>query len=281
VFLFISPLRYVSALAALSAMQAVIIFSVFLLASAAEDQNQTYQSLRGSRSLPAVVGNTTATTTTTHAAEAGVSEDAMQEGGRMGSGAAAAGANDTDSAASDLAALIGMARGHPGGNVSGVSEDGVQALLLRGGGWHRGGDKVWGGGTGMESITRGNVHYYDAGMYAARARCGGAGCALITNPAGHRTVRKFHIHFVHYHRYGSKLHRRLESKVCGRYGWHGGFPCGGRASYFPGFPAVFSRAMAAGGIRHASVIAWPGSCGGRGTIVELAYGCSIEHAIRR
>lgn len=161
------------------------------------------------------------------------------------------------------------------------SEDGVEGLLLTSGGWHQGGDKMWGSGAGVESITSGNVGYYNAGMYAARARCGGAGCALITNPPGHRSVNQFHIHFVHFHGYGASLKRRLESRVCGRSGWHGGgLPCGGRAAYFPGFPGVFRAAMAAGGIHHASVIAWPAACGGRGTIVEMAYGCSIEHQIR-
>merc|ERR1719277_1526295 len=162
-----------------------------------------------------------------------------------------------------------------------VSEVGMEALLLMSGGWHQGGDKMWGSGIGVESINSGNVGYYNAGMYAARSRCGGAGCALIVNPPGHRSVQQFHIHFVHYHSYGANLKRRLESEVCGKDGWHsGGFPCGGRAKYLPGFPGVFRTAMSGGDIKHASVIAWPESCGGRGTIVELAYGCSIEHQIR-
>jgi len=183
-------------------------------------------------------------------------------------------------AAADLAALAALAANlSEGSNVS--ADGGVESLLLLRGGWHQGGDKMWGSGTGVESISHGNVGYYDAGMYAAHARCGGAGCALIVNPPGHRSVQQFHIHFVHYRGYGASLKRRLEGRVCGRYGWHGGgLPCGGSAAYFPGFPAVFSKAMAGGHIHHASVIAWPASCGGRGTIVELAYGCSIEHQIR-
>merc|ERR1711972_1001908 len=137
------------------------------------------------------------------------------------------------------------------------------------------------GGGGLESINSGNVGYYDQGMYAAHARCGGSGCALIVNPPGHRTVNQFHIHFVHYEGYGSSLKQKLEGEVCGKSGWHGGgLPCGGKAAFFSGFPAVFSEAMTAGGFAHASVIAWPASCGGSGTIVELAYGCSIEHQIR-
>jgi hypothetical protein len=153
----------------------------------------------------------------------------------------------------------------------------------RGGGhgWHWGGDKVWGSGSGMESISSGNVGYFDSGMQAARGHCGGAGCALITNPAGHRSINQFHIHSVNYAGWGASLHKRLESKVCGKGGWHGGgLPCGGKAAFFPGFPAVFSKAMGGGSISHASVVAWPGSCGGDGTIVELAFGCSIEHQIR-
>jgi len=150
-----------------------------------------------------------------------------------------------------------------------------------GGGWYQGGDKMWGSGAGTESITGGNVHYYDSGMSAARARCGGSGCALIINPPGHRSINKAHIHFVHYGGYGHSLKSRMEKKVCGHGGWHGGgLPCGGKAKFFPGFPGVFSAAMSGGSVAHASVIAWPASCGGSGTIVELAYGCSIEHQIR-
>merc|ERR1711933_683241 len=142
----------------------------------------------------------------------------------------------------------------PEGNVS---EDALSphVLLSSVGGWYQGGDKMWGSGAGLESIDSGNVGYYDQGMYAARARCGSAGCALIVNPPGHRTVNQFHIHFVHYQSYGRDLKRRLESKVCGRSGWQrGSLPCGGKAAYFPGFPGVFSKAMTVGGLQHASVI---------------------------
>merc|ERR1712050_580140 len=110
-----------------------------------------------------------------------------------------------------------------------VSEDALQphVPLSSTGGWHQGGDKMWGSGAGLESINSGNVGYYDQGMDAAHARCGGAGCALIVNPPGHRTVNTFHIHFVHYASYGSNLKRKLESQVCGKGGWHGaGLPCG-------------------------------------------------------
>lgn len=112
-------------------------------------------------------------------------------------------------------------------------------------------------------------------------RCGGSGCALIVNPPGHRTINQFHIHFVRYAGYGSNLKGRLERRVCGKSGWRsGGLPCHGKAIFKSGFPGIFSVAMSGGGLRHASVIAWPGSCGGSGTIIELAYGCSIEHQIR-
>lgn len=156
------------------------------------------------------------------------------------------------------------------------------ALLGSSSGWSQGGDKMWGSGRGIENVNSGNVGYYDRGMDAARSRCGGSGCALLTNPPGHRTVQQFHIHFIHYQGYGASLKHRLESMVCSSPGaWRGGhLPCGGRAAFFPGFPGVFSKAMSGGNIHHASVIAWPASCGGRGTIVELAYGCSIEHQIR-
>mmetsp|Transcript_21246 Transcript_21246/g.39981 ORF Transcript_21246/g.39981 Transcript_21246/m.39981 type:complete len:235 (+) Transcript_21246:82-786(+) len=148
-------------------------------------------------------------------------------------------------------------------------------------GWAQGGDKMWGAGTGMEDINSGNVGYYDQGMYAARGRCGGSGCALITNPMHHRSINQFHIHFVHYAGYGASLKHRLEKRVCGHGGWQsGGFPCGGRAKFVSGFPGIFSTAMTGGGLSHASVIAWPGSCGGSGTIIELAFHCSIEHQIR-
>eukprot|EP00931_Biecheleriopsis_adriatica_P120373 TRINITY_DN95494_c0_g1_i1.p1 TRINITY_DN95494_c0_g1~~TRINITY_DN95494_c0_g1_i1.p1 ORF type:complete len:245 (-),score=43.65 TRINITY_DN95494_c0_g1_i1:43-744(-) len=150
-----------------------------------------------------------------------------------------------------------------------------------GAGWSQIGDKMFGSGAGMETINSGNVDYYNQGMYAAAARCGGAGCALITNPAGHRSIDTFHIHFVHFASYGANLKRKLEQRVCGKGGWHGGgLPCGGKAAFFSGFPKVFSVAMGGANIHHASVIAWPASCGGTGTIVELAFGCSIEHQIR-
>jgi len=149
------------------------------------------------------------------------------------------------------------------------------------GGWGVGGDKMWGSGRGVEDINSGNVGYYNGGMYAARNRCGGSGCALIVNPPGHRTINQFHIHFVRYAGYGSNLKGRLERRVCGKSGWRsGGLPCHGKAIFKSGFPGIFSVAMSGGGLRHASVIAWPGSCGGSGTIIELAYGCSIEHQIR-
>jgi len=232
------------------------------------------------KALPMMMVMAAAMATTSHAAEAGPLEDATPEDDleEVGSSLAVAGMNDSDLEAADMAALMAMASSLSGCNVS---EDGVEALLLMRGGWHQGGDKMWGSGTGVESVSSHNAGYYNAGMYAARSRCGGAGCALIVNPPGHRTVQQFHIHFVHYRGYGANLKRKLESKVCGRHGWSaGGLPCGGRAAYFPGFPAVFSKAMTGGGLHHASVIAWPASCGGRGTIVELAYSCSVEHQIR-
>jgi hypothetical protein len=161
------------------------------------------------------------------------------------------------------------------------TEEELQAFARGGGGWYGGGDKLWGGGHGIEDVNGGNAGYYNSGMFQARARCGGPGCALIVNPPGHRTVSVFHIHVVHYAGYGASLKHRLESLTCRSPGWHaGGLPCAGKAAFFQGFPAVFSAAMGGGGVQSASVVAWPASCGGRGTIVQLAYGCSIEHQIR-
>ena len=54
-----------------------------------------------------------------------------------------------------------------------------------------GGDKLWGSGSGVESINGGNVGYDNSGMYAARGRCGGSSCALIVNPPGHRHAAFF------------------------------------------------------------------------------------------
>eukprot|EP00439_Symbiodinium_sp_Y106_P047388 s799_g6.t1 len=60
------------------------------------------------------------------------------------------------------------------------------------------GDKVWGSGRGIEDVNGGNVGYYNNGMHAAHARCGGSHYALIVNPPGHRSINQFHIHFVSY-----------------------------------------------------------------------------------
>merc|ERR1712060_709918 len=126
-----------------------------------------------------------------------------------------------------------------------------------------------------------NLGYYNRGMVAAHARCSSPGCALIVNPSGHRTVQTFHIHFVHFASYGRRLKSKLERKVCGKAGWHGGdLPCGGKAAFSQGHSEVFSTALTGGTISRASVIVWPASCGGQGTIVELAFDCSIEHQIR-
>jgi len=239
-----------------------------LVALAAGDEAAS--SLRGGRPEAEAIGNdTTSAADETHAAPAGLNVAVVPF-------------NDSDSMAQDLADMMGLARNLSTASVSeGEAEDSLESMLLMRGGWSRGGDKLWGNGKGMESISGRNVGYYNKGMYAARSRCGGSHCALITNPAGHRSIHQFHIHFVHFGGYGANLKRRLEKRVCGKGGWHGGgLPCHGKAAFFRGFPGVFSKAMSAGGIRHASVVAWPSSCGGRGTIVEVAYGCSIEHQIR-
>mmetsp|Transcript_93348 Transcript_93348/g.278718 ORF Transcript_93348/g.278718 Transcript_93348/m.278718 type:complete len:240 (+) Transcript_93348:56-775(+) len=132
---------------------------------------------------------------------------------------------------------------------------------------------------GMETINGGNVGYYDNLMYAAGRRCGGPNCVLITNPMHHRTQSRFHIHYRFYNGAGSSLKHRLEQSVCRGGGWQKGhFPCGGKAAYFSGFPAVFSQAFGAGSLAHAAISVWPKSCHG-GTIILVSYHCSIEHTI--
>lgn len=257
--------------------------SVACLASAAEAGASL--SLRGGRSLSEVVENVTQSEeTSSHSAVAGemLSAD-LATSMPIPNQTAISEANVSETAflSADLATFDFM----PIPNQTAISKgDGAEVALephlLSSVGWSKGGDKMWGRGTGIESITHFNVGYYNQGMDAAHARCGDAHCALMINPPGHRTVNRIHIHFVHYASYGSHLKHRLESQVCRRAGWHGGAPCGGKAAYFPGFPAVFSAAMSGGSIKHAMVIAWPKSCGGRGTIVEVAYDCSLEHQIR-
>merc|ERR1712187_552580 len=155
-----------------------------------------------------------------------------------------------------------------------MGDVGAMAAMAGCSGWSKGGDKMWGAGTGIEVVDAKNVGYYDCGMDAARARCVDAGCALIVNPRCCRTRNRFHIHFVHYKSYGKSLKARAESLTCQTPGvWQSGpLPCGGKAAFF-------SKALSET-ISGASVIAWPMACGGTGTIIELAYGCSIEHQIR-
>jgi hypothetical protein len=161
------------------------------------------------------------------------------------------------------------------------TDNSLQQVSVQWHGWSWGGDKLWGGGAGIESVNAGNARYYDTGMSIARSRCGGSSCALIVNPPNARTVNVFHIHSVHFASYGAHLKHKLEREVCSRSGWHGGgLPCHGKATFSSGFHNIFDVAMTGHGMSHASVIAWPDSCGGRGTIVQLAYGCSIEHQIR-
>jgi hypothetical protein len=145
-------------------------------------------------------------------------------------------------------------------------------------GWGWGGDKVWGNGRGIETASAGSLN---GGFSAARRGCGGSGCAQIINPPGHRSINRIHIHSVHYGGYGHSLKSRLEHMTCHGGGWHsGGLPCHGKARFYPGSPGVGSAAMSSGNIQHATVVSWPGACGGRGTIVQVGYGCSIEHQIR-
>lgn len=140
---------------------------------------------------------------------------------------------------------------------------------------------IWAGNgrvRGIESCYGANIGYCNALMYRAHGACASSGCVQIVNPPGHRTRTPLHIHSYHYNGRGAGLKRHMSKMVCRSPGWHGGgLPCGGKARYFPGYPPVFSVARGAGSISHASVTAWPGSCGG-GTIVLVSFGCSIEHA---
>eukprot|EP00933_Yihiella_yeosuensis_P035713 TRINITY_DN292_c2_g1_i1.p1 TRINITY_DN292_c2_g1~~TRINITY_DN292_c2_g1_i1.p1 ORF type:complete len:298 (+),score=40.31 TRINITY_DN292_c2_g1_i1:93-896(+) len=142
--------------------------------------------------------------------------------------------------------------------------------------------KVWASSRrihGAESCRGGTLKYCNGLMYRARSMCGGPNCVLITNPPGHRTREIFHIHAYHFNGRGAALKRQMMARVCRKRGWlSGGFPCAGRAKYFPGFPPVFSVAFGVSHGLRASITAWPGSCGG-GTIVLVSYGCSIEHSI--
>eukprot|EP00931_Biecheleriopsis_adriatica_P107968 TRINITY_DN82302_c0_g1_i1.p1 TRINITY_DN82302_c0_g1~~TRINITY_DN82302_c0_g1_i1.p1 ORF type:complete len:260 (-),score=45.82 TRINITY_DN82302_c0_g1_i1:37-738(-) len=155
------------------------------------------------------------------------------------------------------------------------------------GGWTWGGDKLWGWGSqaghGVESIDDSNVLFYNKGMKKALSHCGGPGCSLIMNPPGHRSKEVPHIHSVPLNSsYGQHLHEKVEKLTCGDIGgWHKGhLPCHGKAAFFSGFSEIFENAMTSGSIASASVIVWPYSCGGSGTIIEIAYRCSIEHQIR-
>lgn len=133
---------------------------------------------------------------------------------------------------------------------------------------------------GMESIGGGNLGYYDSLMGAAWSHCGGSSCVLITNPKGFRSQSRFHIHFRQQSGHGKSLKHQMEAKVCKAGGWHkGGFPCGGKAKFFPGHVGAFSAAEGAGGLQGAGVSVWPGSCGGHGAIIMVTYHCSIEHSI--
>jgi len=185
--------------------------------------------------------------------------------------------------------------GHAGGGGNGTLAD--QGALATGmdrrsvwrrhrartfGGWRVGHSIVWGRGQGIESINPMNLDYFDRGMNVARGQCSSADCALVINPPEARTVNETHIHFFRYEDYGENLKGKLEAAVCEREGWHHSrsFPCDGKAIFVSGWPSIFSTALEAGGLSHASVIAWPASCGGAGTIVQMAYGCSIEHQLR-
>jgi len=163
--------------------------------------------------------------------------------------------------------------------------DGLLAKICSGGhGWCLvGGYMIVAGqnsAVGMESIHGSNTGYYNSMMNAAWSHCGSPSCVLITNPRGFRSQSRFHIHFRHMNGHGQHLKKQMENQVCKSGGWHhGGYPCGGKARYFPGHPGVFSSASSAGGMGGAGVSVWPGACGGGGAIILVTYHCSIEHSV--
>ncbi|CAJ1343978.1 unnamed protein product [Effrenium voratum] len=138
-----------------------------------------------------------------------------------------------------------------------------------------------GSAKGMETIHGSNAGYYDSMMHAAYSRCTSGSCVLITNPVGHRTQSRFHIHYRHYNGAGSSLKHRLEKELCGKHGWHHFSECGSaKAQAYSHYPHVFSDVLGAygGHLANVGVTVWPGSCGG-GVIVLATTHCSIEHTI--
>lgn len=135
---------------------------------------------------------------------------------------------------------------------------------------------------GMENINYGDVSYYDKLGRAALRGCSNSYCVIMTNPVGHRTQDRFHIHYRYYNGGGAHLKSQLEHSVCGRSGWHGFNKCGhAKVRFYEGQPSLFRAALDGhgGGLAHVGVTAFPSSCGGRGTIVLLTSHCSIEHSI--
>ncbi|CAK9099082.1 Protein ILITYHIA [Durusdinium trenchii] len=134
---------------------------------------------------------------------------------------------------------------------------------------------------GMESIHGSNAGYYDSMLRAAYNRCASGSCVLITNPVGHRTQSRFHIHYRHFNGGGASLKKRLENQLCGTHGWENFSECGtGKAKFFSGYPAVFREVLGqyGGHLANVGVTVWPGSCG-HGVIVLATTHCSIEHSI--
>mmetsp|Transcript_17672 Transcript_17672/g.21696 ORF Transcript_17672/g.21696 Transcript_17672/m.21696 type:complete len:137 (-) Transcript_17672:96-506(-) len=133
----------------------------------------------------------------------------------------------------------------------------------------------------MESIHSSNVGYYDSMLRAAYHRCAGGSCVIITNPVGHRTQSRFHIHYRRYNGGGANLKRRLEKQICGKHGWENFAECGtGKAKYFSHYPSVFREVLGqyGGHLANVGVTVWPGACG-HGVIVLATTHCSIEHSI--
>lgn len=134
---------------------------------------------------------------------------------------------------------------------------------------------------GMESIHNSNVGYYDSMLRAAYNRCASGSCVIITNPVGHRTQSRFHIHYRRFNGGGASLKHRLEKQLCGSHGWENFAECGtGKAKYFGGYPSVFREVLGqyGGHLANVGVTVWPGACG-HGVIVLATTHCSIEHSI--
>jgi len=138
--------------------------------------------------------------------------------------------------------------------------------------------------TGMENINGHSAGSFDYLMSAAKDRCSGPSCVLITNPVGHRTQSQFHIHYRHYNEGGAAVKRDLERALCGTSDWTTFWKCGAaKARIYDNYPAVFTEVARAYGGRslgNIGVSVWfTTACGGYKTMILATSYCSIEHSI--